>query len=71
LCLGWGWIEYMMVRQYGWWTSCTHEIEHEMSWNCFKWDGEGTAWWDSGDDLSNIQYKSNWNCLNESPLYNE
>jgi hypothetical protein len=26
---------------------------------------------DSGDDLTNIQYKSIWNCHNECPLNNE
>jgi hypothetical protein len=26
---------------------------------------------DGGDDLTNVQYKSIWNCHNESPLYNK
>jgi hypothetical protein len=25
----------------------------------------------SGNNLTNVQYKPNWNCHNESPLYNE
>jgi hypothetical protein len=33
--------------------------------------GRGLRGRDGGGDLTNLQYKSNWNYQNESPLYNE
>jgi hypothetical protein len=45
----------------------------ETSWNSFALSGAGRGLMDrdNGGDVTNIQYKPNWNCHYESPLYDE
>jgi hypothetical protein len=69
---GEGWMKEIKVRVYDWWTSYTYMKQNkETSCNCFKWSWEGVGGRDDGGDLTNVQCKPNWNCHNESPLFNE
>jgi hypothetical protein len=36
-----------------------------------NWMGRVLKRGDDGNNVNNVQYKSNWNCHCESPLYNE
>jgi hypothetical protein len=44
-----------------------HEIEQEISCNCFKCCGDGVEGERQGGDVTNVQYRSNWNCHYECP----
>jgi hypothetical protein len=54
-----------------WLMDFIYEIEQRHFFNCFKSGREGLRGRDYGGDLTNVQYKLNWNCHYECPLYNE
>jgi hypothetical protein len=67
-----GGMKEIKVTLYGRRTSYAYMKEnYEISCNFFKWGGEGLRGRDNEGITNNVQYKSNWNCHYESPLYNE
>jgi hypothetical protein len=48
-----------------------YETELKIPLQLFKWEGRGLRGRDDEGNVTNVQYKSNWNCHYESPLYNE
>jgi hypothetical protein len=62
----------MKVRAYGWWTSYICMKQNLKTFcNHFKWGGVGLMGRDDEGNVYNVQYKTNWNCYYEFPLYNE
>jgi hypothetical protein len=56
------------MRLYGRWTSYIYmKWNKETSCNCFQWSGEELRGTDNEGNVTNVQYKPNWNCHYESP----